>query len=235
MLMLGKAAMSYRAAALTMALLSTPAESQGTIIQEGIKQQQTGSSYCETGFDWLASYKQASAPDHSTIYRLCAPGDSLMIPTAFASLIAKVCDFSQAVVSVPNFVICAVSPQRKIRTGRKVSQFIGRKQGVRGRAGSPSIARSGSSRAQAANAARIIARIDPAIASSHHTLTPTQTGSFKVVRSWRLLTFDRLARIPPTMVHGGAASSPLPIGERSDCGRLRAIRVRGRCAWPARS
>ena len=34
-------------------------------------------------------------------------------------------------------------------------------------------------------------------------------------------------QIPLTLVHGGAASSPLPVGERSDCACQRAIRVRG--------
>jgi hypothetical protein len=101
-----------------MALLSTPALSQGTIVQGGL-QQQSGSSYCEAGFEWLTSHRAPAAPDHAMLYRLCAAGDSIMIPSAFASLIAKACDFSQAVVSTPdNLVICVVGPPRRIRERR---------------------------------------------------------------------------------------------------------------------
>ena len=101
-----------------MALLSAPASAHGTIVQGGL-QQQSGSSYCEAGFEWLASHRGPAAPDHAMLYRLCAAGDSIMIPSTFASVIAKACALSQAVVSTPdNLVICVVGPQRRVRDRR---------------------------------------------------------------------------------------------------------------------
>jgi hypothetical protein len=101
--------------------LSTPVQAQGTAIQGGILQQ-PGPAYCEAGFDWLfslLSQTNRGPPDQQTFYRYCNPGDSIAIPPNFSTFAARVCDFSQAVVSVQGgYVVCVVSPQRKIRTNR---------------------------------------------------------------------------------------------------------------------
>jgi hypothetical protein len=99
--------------------LSTPVQAQ----REGILQQ-PGPAYCEAGFDWLVSQltgrqPTAGPPDQQTFYRYCNAGDSIAIPPSFSTFAAKVCDFSQAVVNVQGgYVVCVVSPQRKIRTER---------------------------------------------------------------------------------------------------------------------
>jgi hypothetical protein len=86
--------------------------------------QQPG-AYCEAGSDAIVRFavtrrNPATQPDDSLVYNNCSPGDTIIIPGTYLSLIARICDFSRSVVATSGGnVLCVVGPPRPIRTNRR--------------------------------------------------------------------------------------------------------------------
>jgi hypothetical protein len=82
-------------------------------------------AYCEAGSDAVVRFavtrrNPATVPDESLVYKNCSPGDTIIVPGTYLSLIARICDFSRSLIATPGGnVLCVVGPQRPTRTNRR--------------------------------------------------------------------------------------------------------------------
>jgi len=86
---------------------------------------QEAGAYCEAGSDAVGRFAitrrgPTTLPDEALVYNNCSPGDTIIIPGGYLSLIARTCDFSRSVIATSGGnVLCVVSPPRPIRTNRR--------------------------------------------------------------------------------------------------------------------
>ena len=66
------------------------------------------SDYCLTA---SAAFLESDAKASDEIKK-CARGDTVVIPAKNASAVARMCDFTKAIVATPEHVVCSIVPER---------------------------------------------------------------------------------------------------------------------------
>ena len=73
------------------------------------------SAYCASGSAALALGSVSTTNRLVELSQKCRPGDTIYLPIANPSVIAKVCDFSRAIVSTGYDVVCVLTAPRAER------------------------------------------------------------------------------------------------------------------------
>lgn len=76
-------------------------------------QAQTEPSFCVTGSKALMT--SDGAKELAEAKQKCRVGDTIMIPITDRHVIARLCDFTKAIVDGPASIICVMSDQRPLR------------------------------------------------------------------------------------------------------------------------
>lgn len=75
----------------------------------------SSSAYCGSGSTALALGSGNPINRLAEVRQKCRPGDTIFVPTANPSVIAKICDFSRAIVSTGYDVVCVLTATRPDR------------------------------------------------------------------------------------------------------------------------
>jgi hypothetical protein len=73
------------------------------------------SAYCASGSAALALGSASTTNRLVELSQKCRPGDTIFLPIANPSVIAKICDFSRAIVSTGYDVVCVLTEVRRDR------------------------------------------------------------------------------------------------------------------------
>lgn len=73
------------------------------------------SAYCASGSAALALGSASTTNRLVELSQKCRPGDTIFLPIANPSVIAKICDFSRAMVSTGYDVVCVLTEVRRDR------------------------------------------------------------------------------------------------------------------------
>jgi hypothetical protein len=101
--------MFSRALAVTAAIVATAANAQAPVPKAPSRPPAQVSAYCLPG---SAGFLESETKALEEV-RKCARGDTIVIPSRNASSVARLCDFSKAIVAAGENIVCVmVSPER---------------------------------------------------------------------------------------------------------------------------
>lgn len=86
-----------------------------TGLAHGQSSDASSAAYCGSGSAALALGSGSAMSRLAEVRQKCRPGDTIFVPTANPPVIAKICDFSRAIISTGQDVVCVLTAARPDR------------------------------------------------------------------------------------------------------------------------